>query len=147
MPSAQPRSTDRAPARERELGVSGGNETDVAVRQQSTTAVVHDKPVRAQRRRLPRHDRRSARKLELDDAEATRVGPAAEGGLTANCHQAGAGVRGDHHAAGALVTMNLGEQRRAIGQRPFREAGRAWRRRDQAPPINDRACAGPTTRS
>ena len=54
----------------RELGVSGGNETDVPVGQRSTTPVARDKHVRAQRRRLPRHDCWSARKLELDDAEA-----------------------------------------------------------------------------
>ena len=71
MPSVQPLGADRAPARERELGVSGGDETDVPVGQQSTTPVARDKPVRAQRRRLPGHDCRSARKLELDEAEAT----------------------------------------------------------------------------
>ena len=45
MPSVKPLGTDRAPARERELGVSGGNETDVPVGQQSTTPVARDKPV------------------------------------------------------------------------------------------------------
>jgi len=54
VPSVQPLGTGRAPERERELGVSGGDETDVPVRQQSTTPVARDKPVRAQRRPLPR---------------------------------------------------------------------------------------------
>ena len=39
MPSVQPLGTDRAPAREPELGVFGGNKTDAPVGQQSTTPV------------------------------------------------------------------------------------------------------------
>ena len=49
--------------------------------------------------------------------------------------------------AEALVTMNLGEEGKAIAQPPCREAGGPWRRGDQVPPINDCASAGPTTRS
>jgi hypothetical protein len=65
--SVQPLGTDRAPARERELGVSGGNETNAPVGQQSTTSVARDKPARA----APPVTCRSARKLALDDPEAT----------------------------------------------------------------------------
>ena len=52
MPSVQPLGADRAPPRERELGVHGGSDTDAPVRQQSTSPVSRDKPVRA-RRRVP----------------------------------------------------------------------------------------------
>ena len=55
--------------------------------------------------------------------------------------------RRDSDVAEVLVTMNLGEEGKAIAEPPSREAGRPWRRGDQVPPINDRACAGPITRS
>ncbi len=62
-------------------------------------------------------------------------------------HWPGPGSANAPNVAEALVTMNLGEERKAIAQPPSREAGRPWRRGDQVPPINDRASAGPTTRS